>query len=77
VGVEREGNGGLELLIIVLAGVVLSLVAAVWLGAWLALAISEGPERLPFSAAVNAAPQLPTNLSAPAVEVPRVDGHSS
>ena len=62
---EREGIGGFELLVIVIAGIALALVGAVWAGAWLALAVSGGG-RLPFAAAADAAPRLPANLSTPA-----------
>jgi type IV secretion system protein VirD4 len=63
---EREGLGGFELLIVVVAGVALSLVGAVWAGAWLAFAASGSARAVPFSAASDAAPRLPANLSAPA-----------
>ncbi len=63
---EREGLGGFELLVIVVAGVALALVGAVWAGGWLALAISGKAQSLPFSAAFDAAPRLPASLSAPA-----------
>ncbi|HPQ85375.1 MAG TPA: type IV secretory system conjugative DNA transfer family protein, partial [Actinomycetota bacterium] len=62
---EREGVGGFELLVIIVAGIALALVGAVWAGAWLALAVSGGGH-LPFAAAADAAPRLPANLSAPA-----------
>ena len=52
---EREGMGGFELLVIVVAGIALALVGAVWAGAWLALAASGGGH-LPFAAAADAAP---------------------
>ena len=64
-GMEREGIGSFELLVIVIAGIALALVGAVWAGAWLALAVSGGG-RLPFAAAADAAPRLPVNLSTPA-----------
>ncbi len=64
-GVEREGLGGFELLVIVIAGIGLSLVGAVWAGAWLALAVTGG-EGLPFAAAADAVSRLPANLSDPA-----------
>ena len=63
---EREGLDGFELLVIVVAGAVLVLVGAVWAGARLSLAVSDGRGGLPFSAAVDAAPRLLANLSAPA-----------
>jgi type IV secretion system protein VirD4 len=63
---ERDGLGGFELLVIAIAGVALALVGAVWAGAWLALAASDGAQGLSFSAAVDAAPRLPANASAPA-----------
>ena len=63
---EREGLGGFELLVIGVAGVGLSLVGAVWAGAWLALAVSGSARAIPFSAAADAAPRLPANLNAPA-----------
>jgi type IV secretion system protein VirD4 len=62
---EREGLGGFELLVIVVAGIGLALVGAVWAGAWLALAVSGGGH-LPFAAAADAAPRLPANMSDPA-----------
>ena len=65
-GMEREGLGGFDLLVIVIAGLALALVGAVWAGAWLALAASDGTQGVPFSAAVDAAPRLPANASAPA-----------
>ena len=61
-GMEREGIGGFELLVIVVAGIALALVGAVWVGAWLALAVSGGGH-LPFAAAVDAAPRLPAHMS--------------
>ena len=63
---EREGLDGFELLVIAVAGAVLVVVGAVWAGAWLSLAVSDGRGALPFSAAADAAPRLPANLSAPA-----------
>ena len=65
-GMEREGLGGFELLVIVIAGLGLALVGAVWAGAWLALAVSDGGGHLPFAAAADAALRLPANLSTPA-----------
>ena len=64
-GMEREGMGGFELLVIVVAGIALALVGAVWAGAWLALAASGGGH-LPFAAAADAAPRLPAHMRAPA-----------
>ncbi|HUM87447.1 MAG TPA: type IV secretory system conjugative DNA transfer family protein, partial [Actinomycetota bacterium] len=64
-GMEREGVGGFELLVIIVAGIALALVGAVWAGAWLALAASGGGH-LPFAAAADAAPRLPAHMSAPA-----------
>lgn len=72
VGMERDGLGGFELLVIAVAGAVLVLVGAVWVGAWLSLAVSDGRRGLPFSAAVDATPRLPANLSAPAEATARV-----
>lgn len=63
---EREGLGGFELLVAVVAGIAVALIGAVWAGAWLSLAVSDGAQRLPFSAAADAAPDLPANLSTPA-----------
>jgi type IV secretion system protein VirD4 len=61
---EREGLGGFELLVIVIAGVGLSLLGAVWAGAWLASLLTGGGG-IPFSAATDAAPRLPASLSEP------------
>ena len=63
---ERQGLDGFELLVIVVSGIALALVGAVWAGAWLALAVADGAQGLPFVAAADAAPRLPANLSAPA-----------
>ncbi len=63
---EREGLGGFELLVIVVAGVGLSLVGAVWAGAWVALLVSGGARGIPLSAAADAAPRLPAHLRVPA-----------
>lgn len=63
---EREGLGGVELLIIVVAGLVLALLAAVWSGAWLAMALSGASESLPFAAAADAVPRLPASMGSPA-----------
>ena len=63
---EREGLDGFELLVIVIAGVVLALVGAVWAGAWLVVG------RIGWPVAFPSRPQLmrrlvsPANLSAPA-----------
>ena len=62
---EREGLGGFELLFMVVAGIGLSLVGAVWAGAWLALTLFGGGG-VPFAAAADAAPRLPGHLSEPA-----------
>lgn len=67
---EREGLGGFELLVIVVAGVALALVGAVWAGAWLALAVSGEVHGAPFSAAAGAASRLPANLGSPAAAWP-------
>lgn len=63
---DRDGLGGLELVVIASAGIALALVAMVWAGAWLALAMTDGAQTVRFSAAAAAAPQLPANLSTPA-----------
>ncbi len=63
---ERQEPGGFDFLVIAVAGAVLLVVGAVWAGAWLSLAVSDGRQGLPFSAAADAAPRLPANLSAPA-----------
>jgi type IV secretion system protein VirD4 len=61
---EREGLGGFELLVIVIVGIGLALVGAVWAGAWLALVLTGGGG-VQFSAAADAAPRVPANLSEP------------
>lgn len=66
---EREGLGGFELLVIVVAGLGLALVGSVWAGAWIALAVSGGGH-LPFTAAVDAAPRLPSHLGEPSLAWP-------
>src|SRR3546814_16624332 len=63
---EREGLGGFELLVVVIAGSGLALVVAVWSGAWLSLVVSGETRGLPFSAAAEALPRLPSNLRSPA-----------
>ncbi|WCO67968.1 type IV secretory system conjugative DNA transfer family protein [Iamia majanohamensis] len=63
---EREGLSGFELLVVVIVGIGLALVGAVWAGASLALAVAGDEPRLPFSAAADAAIRLPANLSTPA-----------
>lgn len=63
---EREGLGGFELLVIVIAGIGLALVGAVWAGASLALAITGAGGSLPLTAAADAVLRLPANLSTPA-----------
>jgi type IV secretion system protein VirD4 len=63
---EREDLGGFELVVIVIAGLGLALVGAVWVGAWLALVVSGGARAVSFSAAADAAPRLPAHLDAPA-----------
>lgn len=67
---ESEGLGGFELLIIVIAGVALTLVGAVWVGAWVALAISGRAQSIPFSAAADATANLPGSWSHPAAAWP-------
>jgi type IV secretion system protein VirD4 len=67
---EREGLGGFELLVIVVAGVALALVGAVWAGAWFALAVSGQALGVPFSTAADAASHLPANLGSPAAAWP-------
>jgi type IV secretion system protein VirD4 len=61
---ERAGLGGFELLVIVIAGIAIALVGAVWAGAWLALTVTGGGG-VPFAAAADAAPRLPANLNEP------------
>jgi type IV secretion system protein VirD4 len=63
---EREGLGSFELLVIVVAGLVLACIGAIWAGAWLALAASGEGQGVPFSTAADAAGQLPANLGSPA-----------
>src|SRR3546814_315384 len=63
---EREGLGDFELLVFVIAGSGLALVVAVWSGAWLSLVVSGETRGLPFSAAAEALPRLPSNLRSPA-----------
>lgn len=63
---NREGLDGFELLVIVVAGVALALIVAVWAGAWLALAVAGTAQAIPFSAAADAGPRLLTNVGSPA-----------
>ncbi|KAA0235925.1 MAG: type IV secretory system conjugative DNA transfer family protein [Actinobacteria bacterium] len=73
---EREGLGGFELLVIVVAGVALAVVGVVWAGAWLALVVSGEPVGVSFSAAANAIPRLPANLGSPASAWPEPYAHT-
>lgn len=65
-GMEREGVGGVELLVIVIAGIALALIGVVWAGASLALAVSGVGQGLPFSVAADAVPRLVADLGSPA-----------
>ncbi len=73
---EREGLGGFELLVIVVAGAALAVVGAVWSGAWLALAVSGEAQGVPFSAAADAASRLPANMGSPASAWPAPYAHA-
>lgn len=75
VGMEREGPGGFELLVIVVAGAALAAVGAVWAGAWLALAVSGEAQGVPFSVAADAASRLPASLGSPASAWPEPYPH--
>lgn len=63
---EREGFGQFELIVVGLAGVALVVVGAVWAGTVLGAAVLGTTQRIPFSAAAQATPRLPANLSSPA-----------
>lgn len=63
---ERDGVGGFELLVVVVAGAALTVIGAVWAGAWVALAASGKPQALPFAAAADAAGRLPESWGSPA-----------
>ena len=65
--------GGFELLIIVLAGLALAVVGAVWAGASLALAVSGDARHVPLSVAADAASRLPAN--APAIGLDHAHTH--
>ncbi len=63
---EREGLGSFELLVVVVAGAAVSVITAVWLGAWLAMVVSGEVRSLPFSDAAQALTRLPSTAREPA-----------
>src|SRR5690606_24248712 len=65
-GMERDGLGVFEVLVVVLAGVVVLVIGVVWAGAALSLLFSGSPQGVAFSAAADAVGRLPANLGAPA-----------
>lgn len=67
---ERDGLGGFELLVVVVAGVALVVIGTVWAGAWVALVVSGEAQALPFSVAADAAARLPDNWGSPATAWP-------
>src|SRR5690606_8887870 len=69
-GMERDGLGVFEVLVLVLAGAALLVVGVVWAGAALALLLSGAPQGVTFSAAADATGGLPSNLAAPAAAWP-------
>lgn len=65
-GMERDGFGGFELLVVVVAGVAMAVIGVVWAGASLALLLSGNAQAVVFSAAVEATGRLPGHLADPA-----------
>ena len=62
---EREGLGSFELVVVVVAGAAASVITAVWLGAWAALAVTGAARSLPFSDAAQALTLLPSMAGEP------------
>ena len=67
---ERDGFGGFELAVVVVAGVAVGVITAVWSGALLSLLLAGRPQGVPFSAAADALPRLPASLGHPALAWP-------
>jgi len=63
---ERDGVGGFEVLVLVVAGVAMAGIGVVWAGALLSLVLSGDAQSIEFSAAADAATRLPARLGAPA-----------
>ncbi len=63
---ERDGFGGFEMLVLALSGVVAGVVAVVWGGAFLALAVTGNAQAVSVSAAGDALGGLPTSMGDPA-----------
>lgn len=63
---ERDGFGGFELAVVVVAGAAVAVILAVWAGALLSLVLAGRPQGVPFSAAADALPRLPGSFDRPA-----------
>ena len=66
---DRDG-GVFEILVVLVAGIALGLVGAVWAGASLALAFTGDASTIPFSVAAEALIALPGSLGDPAAAWP-------